>query len=182
MQYKLERCLAGLLLPLLLPLGARAVTVQLQPVSGSDSNNRWMNIADNLYSSAYQGSFAYIEPVVTVSYSSVAGSFSGTLTATGLKPDFAYQMKLVGNPDMDNWSSEQLGYAGRWWRVQPDPGNSSDTDYDNHKDDPGYVYQGYLLFDFFATDSQAWSLSLGLRPGHGKFLCGQQLSRTLGYQ
>lgn len=153
MLYILEKCLAGLLLPLLvLPLDARAVTVNLQPLSGSDSNNRWMNIADNLYSSAYQDSFAYTGPVVTVTYSNVSGSFSGTLTATGLKPDFAYQMKLVGNPDMDDWSNEQLGYAGRWWRVQPAPGNSSDADYDNHKDDPGYVYQGYLLFDFFSTD------------------------------
>jgi hypothetical protein len=63
-------------------------------------------------------------------------------------------MKLVGDSGMDGWTNEQLGYAGRWWRVQPNPGNSNDTDYGNHKDDPNYIYQGYLLFDYFSTDQQ----------------------------
>jgi hypothetical protein len=113
-----------------------------------------MDIADNLYSSTYQSSFTYAQSLVTISYNNTSGNFSGTLTATGLKPNFAYQIKLVGNSDMDDWSNEQLGYAGRWWRVQPNPGNSNDTDYGNHKDDPNYIYQGYLLFDFFSTDQQ----------------------------
>lgn len=143
-----------LILALALSLTARAATVNLQPVSGSGSNNRWMDNADNLYSSAYQNFFAYSQPSVSISYSDTSGSFSGTLTATGLKPNFAYQVKLVGNAAVDVWSNEQLGYAGRWWRVQPNPGNSNDADYDNHKEDPGYIYQGYLLFDFFTTDEQ----------------------------
>jgi hypothetical protein len=92
--------------------------------------------------------------MVTISYNNTSATFSGTLTATGLKPSFAYQVKLVGNSDMDDWSNEQLGYAGRWWRVQPNPGNSNDTDYGNNKDDPNYIYQGYLLFGFFPTDQQ----------------------------
>jgi len=138
----------------MLPLTTWAATVNLQPVSGSGNNNRWMDIADNLYSSTYQSSFSYAQPSVTISYKNISGSFSGALTATGLKPNFAYQMKLVGKPEMDNWSNEQLGYAGRWWRVQPNPGNSDDTDYENNKDDPNYIYQGYLLFDYFSTDQQ----------------------------
>ena len=155
MRYTLtKRMVDFLILALLLPLTTWADTVELQPVSGSGSNNRWMDMADNLYSSTYQGSFTYAQPLVIISYSNTAGSFSGTLTATGLKPDFAYQMKLVGDSDMDDWTNEQLGYAGRWWRVQPGPGNSNDTDYANHKDDPGYIYQGYLLFDYFLTDEQ----------------------------
>jgi len=155
MRYALKKHAIGhLILALMVPLTAWAATVNLQPVDGSGSNNRWMDIADNLYSSTYQSSFTYAQPLVTISYSNTSSDFSGTLTATGLKPNFAYQMKLVGNADMDDWSNEQLGYAGRWWRVQPNPGNSNDTDYDNNKDDPDYIYQGYLLFDYFSTDQQ----------------------------
>ena len=155
MRYALKKPVVGsLIFALLLPLSTWATTVDLQPISGSGSNNRWMNIADNLYSTDYQSSFTYTQPMVTISYGNTPGTFSGTLTATGLKPSFAYQMKLVGNSDMDDWTNEQLGYAGRWWRVQPNPGNSNDTDYGNHKDDPNYKYQGYLLFGFFSTDQQ----------------------------
>ena len=155
MLYALKKRVVGsLILALSLPLTTWAATVNLQPISGSGSNNRWMDIADNLYSSSYQSSFTYAQPLVTISYNNTSATFSGTLTATGLKPSFAYQMKLVGNSDMDDWSNEQLGYAGRWWRVQPNPGNSNDTDYDNNKDDPSYIYQGYLLFGFFSTDQQ----------------------------
>lgn len=145
----------GSLIPaLMLPLCTWAANVDLRAVGGSGSNNRWMDIADNLYSSAYQGTFSYAQPSVTVSYDDTSGAFAGTLTATGLKPNFAYQMKMVGNSDIDDWTNEQLGYAGRWWRVQPNPGNSDDADYINHKDDPDYIYQGYLLFGFFSTDQQ----------------------------
>jgi hypothetical protein len=143
-----------LILTLMLPLTPWAATVNLQAINGSGSNNRWMDIADNLYSPAYQSSFTYAQPLVTITYSSTSSNFSGTLTATGLKPNFAYQMKLVGNADMDDWTNEQLGYAGRWWRVQPNPGNSNDADYAENRDDPDYIYQGYLLFDFFSTDQQ----------------------------
>jgi hypothetical protein len=155
MRYKFtKRVVDSLVLGLVLPLTTWADTVNLQPISGSGINNRWRDIADNLYSSTYQSSFTYSQPLVTISYHNTSGTFSGTLTATGLKPNFTYQMKLVGNSDMDGWTNEQLGYAGRWWRVQPNPGNSDDTDYANHKDDPDYRYQGYLLFDYFSTDQQ----------------------------
>lgn len=155
MHYSLKKRLVIFLLPVLfLPLTTWSNTVNLQPTSGSGINNRWMDIADNLYSSLYQGSFTYTQTMATVSYSNAAGTFSGILTATGLKPNCTYQMKLVGDSDMDDWSNEQLGYAGRWWRVQPNPGNSNDTDYDAYKNEPNYVYQGYLLFGFFTTDQQ----------------------------
>ena len=32
------------------------------------------------------------------------------------------------------------------------PGNATDADYEAHHEDPGYIYEGYLLFDFFITD------------------------------
>jgi hypothetical protein len=139
---------------LLFPLITWADVINLHPISGSASNNRWMDIADNLYSPTYQDVFTYALPIVTVSYDNTSDTFTGTLTAIGLKPNFAYQMKLVGNSYTDDWTNEHLGFAGRWWRVQPDPGNSNDTDYDIHKDDPDYIYQGYLFFDYFLTDQQ----------------------------
>ena len=131
-----------------------------------DTPYRWLDIADNEYAVSYQESFSYgeipeiltVNPSVELSYHNSGDTFRGTLTATGMKPNFAYQMKLVGKPtavwgsDGDDWSNEKIGYAGRWWRQQPNPGNSNDADYNAHKDDPNYVYQGYLLFDYFVTD------------------------------
>jgi hypothetical protein len=141
-----------------------AATVQLQPIGDvttwPDTPFRWMDIADFLYSADYQGNFTYDQPSVTVTYCNTSNSFSGMLTATGLKPNFAYQVKLVGKPqkvwgeDGDDWTNEQIGYAGRWWRKQPNPGNTNDADYDAHKDDADYIFEGYLLFDFFVTDQQ----------------------------
>lgn len=121
---------------------------------------RWMDIADNEYSTSYQTSFKYNQPIVSLTYADTSNTFSGTLTATGLKPNFAYQMKLVGKPTSgwtaggDNWTNEQIGYAGRWWRKQPDPNNTNDDDYNANKDTAGYIFEGYLLFDFFVTDPQ----------------------------
>jgi hypothetical protein len=124
----MRRFLISLAIIILLPLTALAATVTLQPISDSESNNRWMDIADNTYSSDYQNVFTY-GPSVTLTYNSTSGTFSGTLTATGLKPNFAYQMKLGGDPEIDDWTNEQLGNAGRWWDEQ-----------------------GYLIFDFFVTN------------------------------
>jgi len=140
-------------------ISACLISITLHPIGDAtswlDTDFRQMDIADNLYSVAYQESFTYGQPempVVTFTYNNKANTFKGTLTATGLKPNFAYQMKLVGKPDLDDWSNEQIGYAGRWWRKQPNPGNSNDTEYEANRDNPDYIFEGYLLFDFFVTD------------------------------
>jgi len=89
---------------------------------------------------------------------------AGLITATGLKPNFAYQIKLIGNPSKaattdaeraaaDDATNEALGRLGRWWRSTPSAGNANDADYDAHKNDPAYIYEGYLLIAFFVTDS-----------------------------
>jgi hypothetical protein len=151
-------------LPLVFFSNLWAATVQLQPIGDvttwPDTPFRWMDIADFLYSSDYQVNFTYDQPSVTLTFCDTAHNFTGTLTAMGLKPNFAYQIKIVGKPqkvwgvDGNDWTNEQIGYAGRWWRKQPNPGNSDDDDYDAHKDNPEYIYEGYLLFDFFVTDEQ----------------------------
>lgn len=147
-----------------IPTVAQPGGVSLQPVGDAttwpDMPYRWMDVADFLYASGYQDSFNYGQPTVMLSYCNMSATFEGNLAASGLKPNFAYQMKLVGKPTEvwgpagDDWANEQIGYAGRWWRKQPDPGNANDSDYESHKDDPDYIYEGYLLFDFFVTDEQ----------------------------
>jgi hypothetical protein len=133
------------------------VSVDLDPIAGTPL--RWLDIADFEYSDSYQSAYSYAQASVTLTYEASSTTFSGSLTSTGLKPNFAYQMKLVGygsdSSDPTNlWTNEQLGYAGRWWRAQPNPGNANDADYELHKTDPGYLYQGYLLFAYFVTDAQ----------------------------
>ena len=147
-----------------IPTMARPGGVSLQPVGDEttwpDMSYRWMDIADFLYASGYQDFFDYGQPTVMLSYCDISPTFEGTLEALGLKPNFAYQVKLVGKPTKvwgaggDDWSNEKIGYAGRWWRKQLNPGNANDADYEAHKDDPSYIYEGYLLFDFFVTSEQ----------------------------
>lgn len=143
---------------MLLSLKVEAVSLNLIPIGDvttwPETPFRWMDIADKLYSNNYQANYTYQTATVIVEYNSTATTFFGTITATGLKPNFAYQMKLVGDHSKSVWTNEQLGYAGRWWRVQPNPGNTTDADYDNNKNNPNYIFQGYLLFDFFITDDQ----------------------------
>jgi hypothetical protein len=143
---------------------ATEVNVTLCPIGDvttwPDTPFRWKDIADNLYATSYMDSFDYGSPLVTVSFYETGGTFAGSITGEGLKPNFAYQMKLVGKPESDtlwgdtgdDWSNEQIGYTGRWWRKQPNPGNTNDADYETHKDDPNYIFEGYLLFSYFVTD------------------------------
>jgi hypothetical protein len=154
--------LFNIFLPLVLYSNLWAATVQLNPIGDvttwPGTPFRWMDIADFLFSDGYRDDFTYDQPSVTLTFCDTANTFTGSLTATGLKPNFAYQIKLVGKPqkvwgeDGDDWTNEQIGYAGRWWRKQPDPGNSNDADYDAHKDEANYIFEGYLLYDFFVTD------------------------------
>ncbi|MDY6950388.1 MAG: VPLPA-CTERM sorting domain-containing protein [Thermodesulfobacteriota bacterium] len=155
----MEKSVLGLaVLCLLFPATVWSDTVDLTPIGDvttwPGTPYRWMDVADNPYSSDYQGDFTYGQPSVSLTYDDISTAFSGSLAATGLKPNFAYQMKLVGMPGIDDWTNEQIGYAGRWWRNAPNSGNTTDADYEANKDDPGYEFLGYLLFDFFVTDEQ----------------------------
>ena len=156
-----KKILFGLaVLSILCPVNAWSTVVNLGSVPDvADTSYRWKDIADNVYQTSYQTSFTYDQTKANLTYDDFSNTFSGTLTATGLKPNFAYQMKLVGSSDIDDWTNEQLGYAGRWWYTRYDSsgniisqGNTTDTFYDAHKGDSSYVFQGYLLFDFFVTD------------------------------
>lgn len=123
-----------------------------------DAPFRWRDVATNPYGLLYQDTYNYDDASVTVTFQPCGErTFTGHLSAANLKPNFAYQMKLLGKPtalwgeDGDDVTNERVGYAGRWWRVQPNPGNSNDEDYEQHHDDPDYIFEGYLLFDHFTT-------------------------------
>lgn len=141
---------------------SRAAEAQLTAMEGvSEANLRWWDVASNVYDIAYSSTYTYDEATVTLTYGAGGDpiTLAGHLSAVNLKPNFAYQVKLEGKPsgtwgdDGDDTANENIGFLGRWWRVQPSPGNSSDADYLAHRDDPAYIYIGYLVFDFFITDS-----------------------------
>ncbi len=149
--------LAGVLLLAGFPHGCASERLDLYYPGGGGSF-RFRDAAATLYADAYREGFDYAAASVQATYLPGGLTFAGHLSARGLKPNFAYQLKLVGRPEAedssgDDASNERLGLQGRWWRQSPDPANSTDADYLAHAGESGYVYQGYLLFDWFVTDA-----------------------------
>jgi hypothetical protein len=137
---------------------------------------RWMDVANNIYSSDYQTGYSYAQANVHVSYSGVGTSLTVNLVAQNLKPNFAYQAKLVGTPGTAD--NELIGLVGRWWQEEWDgtawtngqnlnvkgdgsSPNPNDNTYQANKaitdaSSPTgfhYRYTGYLLFGYFITDN-----------------------------
>jgi hypothetical protein len=106
----------------------------------------------------------------------VGETLSGTLTAQDLKPNFAYQLKLVGTPGTAE--NELIGLAGRWWQEEwngtawtngqnlnnkgngssPNPNDATYLARKSMNDGTSptglrYRYTGYLLLGYFITDS-----------------------------
>ncbi|MDZ7814834.1 MAG: hypothetical protein U5N86_02160 [Planctomycetota bacterium] len=124
--------------------------VELKPPDDS-SVQRFSDIAANPFSTEFAKSFRYEPPSLgVVRYREKAGTFTGFLTVRNLKPNFAYQVKLVGTPS-DVASMENLGFNGRW--LLPSGGtNFSDEDYLALEDKSGV--EGYIFFDWFVTDKR----------------------------
>ena len=59
---------------------------------------RWLNVADQAYGTAYRENYTYDHAMVQVTYESASNLFNGTLVAANLKPNFAYQLKIIGTP------------------------------------------------------------------------------------
>jgi len=146
----------------LLALSLCAQELTLAPSGGS--NFRFKDALGQAFSNAYVGSYTYSSASVKISLDTTNNSFlSGTVLGSGLKPNFAYQLKVSGRPSKmattpeelaaaDDATNERLGKLGRWWRQTPSPGNSNDADYEANKNKPDYIYQGYLIIGFFVTD------------------------------
>ena len=150
-------------------------TINLSGLTSPTGDYRWRDVADQLYSQSYQTSYNYTQANVAVTYDPAAPTLRGTLTATNLKPNFAYQLKLAGSPGTA--ANEHIGLAGRWWQEEwngsawtngqnlNNKGNGSspnpnDIIYFQNRDIVNatsptglkYRYTGYLVFDYFITD------------------------------
>lgn len=112
--------------------------------------------------------FSYAASQVTLTYDCAPrrDCFVGHISARGLKPYFAYQLKLVGKPADgvrgwgkagDDWSNERLGYAGRWWN-DADQYSSDDEIYDRYYRHTArknrHTIYGYLYMGVMVTDAQ----------------------------
>lgn len=136
---------------------------------------RWLDVANQSYSAIYRESYNYTQATVIVTYNTQGNTLYGTLDAINLKPNFAYQLKLVGTSG--TVANERIGLAGRWWQEEwrgtawtngqnlNDKGdgsspNPNDNIYNATKNIPDatsptrllYRYTGYLVFDYFITD------------------------------
>jgi hypothetical protein len=126
---------------------------------------RWKDIGDHAYSSDFVKHFSYSKSASLLALDFGPGAPpGGKLLAKGLKPNFAYQLKLVGRVgvkgptaednalDPQAWASYELGRAGRWWCEQCN-WNTWDGDISYHVE-MGHKVVGYVLFDWLVTDSQ----------------------------
>ncbi|HUW58259.1 MAG TPA: PEP-CTERM sorting domain-containing protein [Planctomycetota bacterium] len=170
-------------------IGASADTIDLTDIdSGLTSpagDYRWLNAADQAYAETYRTDYNYTQAQVTVTFDAVDTVLGGTLTAVNLKPDFAYQLKLTGTPGTD--ANERIGLTGRWWKETWNdtddkwdnaanlndkgtgyPPNPNDLNYYAWRNIPDntsptdlrYRFTGYLVFDYFITDSDG-NVTLG---------------------
>jgi hypothetical protein len=96
-------------------------------------NYRWMDVADQAYATSYRDDYNYTQATVHVDFFTGAERLHGTLTASNLKPHFAYQFKLVGIPGTD--ANERIGLTGRWWQEEWDGSKWSNGSNLNNKGD-----------------------------------------------
>ncbi|MBU0608763.1 MAG: hypothetical protein KKI08_12825 [Armatimonadetes bacterium] len=144
---------------------ARVVLLTKSPGVSTD-DYRWRDIANNLYSAAFAGGFDYATtPRVWVTFDQGTETLQGTINARALKPNFAYQIKLVGKPVLD-WgaagdeaANEGIGRVGRWWSAVR--GNVNDAYYEaNHASESiaGYLVMGFMLTDENGRADVNWRL------------------------
>jgi hypothetical protein len=167
--------MAALLMTAIAGTGWADQTVPLTPVAGGDC--RWRDASGNLYAAAYRGTYNYAQASVCVTFRTNGTLLTGTLHAINLKPNFAYQFKLEGQPESAPASNEALGFSGRWWEqywtgTAWSPGgnlnskgagtypNPNDLAYQARKNTANassptglhYRYSGYRPLDYFITD------------------------------
>jgi len=144
------------------PWRSREAVVRLVPAPAltckPEPKYRWLDCLGQPYSEAFRKSFSYADAEVEVRFARRAPFFQGTLSARKLKPNFAYQVKLVGLPP-SLWGSEAhagsnraLGSVGRWWRPGPEGGNAHF--FGDEKEADKDKMEGYLVFGYFVTDAE----------------------------
>jgi len=128
----------------------------------------------------------------TLTYYQVCNTFRGHIDATGLLPNFPYQLKLIGKPscanwwaEPDDWGNEQLGPEGFWWHfsdgVQTDPGRKIYNDYEQYNTHLHYlaplpsidcgVRRTDVPYDFVPAQTEEWCYE-GVTVFHGTMADG----------
>jgi hypothetical protein len=136
-----------------------------------EAKERWMDMDDTRYHAFIRafgtaGAFSYRAAQVTLTYDykQRGGAFRGHIEARGLKPNFAYQIKLAGKPIYgkrgwaqfgDDYANAYLGYNGRWWD-DAEQRNVTDAWYQslyvNASDARRRTIFGYLFIGNFVTN------------------------------
>jgi hypothetical protein len=136
---------------------------------------RWRDVLDNKYGQSLIDRFSYDDSTFDISHSNNTESFFIHIHATGLKPNFAYDLKLQGKPEHP--SNDLIRPLGRIWQERWDGEKWTDGDNLNNKgngdkispndkafaknskvEDPTsptgkkYRYTNYIVFDYFVTD------------------------------
>ena len=113
----------------------------------------------------------------TSAFDEESTTFHGTLAATRLKPNFAYQLKLSGFSGTE--ANERIGLTGRWWQEtwngsqwtgganlnskgdgsSPNPNDlvyfeRRDVEDSSSPTGKMYKYTAYLVFDYLITDEE----------------------------
>lgn len=125
---------------------------------------RWLDVLGTPYAEAFRCDDFYEGPdgpQVQIRWGAAGQTFAGDLVASGLKPNFAYQMVLMGRvalpprgagsdarAALEAETSRQLGHWGRWW-CEGCGCNVTDAGLSRHL---AHGVRGYLLFDYFLTD------------------------------
>ena len=161
------------------------VPVDLNPVvdKWTAAMERWWDIGNNQFNGFvgksqefnYYGIYSNPERAthVTLTYDAAPNltHFRGHIDATGLKPNFAYQIKLMGKHEKgvagwgssgSDWSNETIGKIGRWFCNGPHDSTNTETNYTDAHYDTYYKNQtddtkkhdinGYLFSGVFVTD------------------------------
>ena len=131
------------------------------------SRPRFWDIDDRPFDDFLAKGFSYARANVELTYDAAPETpfFKGHLRASGLKPNFSYQLKLAGKPRDgargwgnfgDDVANERIGRIGRWWDDE-NQFNATDSYFDiNYKNaTPATrtsVY-GYHLMAIAVTDS-----------------------------
>jgi hypothetical protein len=151
--------------------------IYLGDIDSPTGDYRWLDVANQLYSTTYRNSYNYNQATVSVTYNTQGNTLYGTIQADNLKPNFAYQLKLVGISGTP--SNEHIGLVGRWWQEEWNGNAWTNGQNLNNKGDGSspnpndlvyfsrcnitdstsptglhYKFTGYLLFDYFITNEQ----------------------------
>jgi hypothetical protein len=116
---------------------------------------RYLDVGGRAYGRDFLQGFSYTEtdkaPRVRIEHLKQAETLVGRIVGQGLKPNFAYQVKLRGLYETDTAGFERIGRTGRW-RLPGRGTNYLDRVYAAYKDK--HLVEAYLLFDFFVTDPE----------------------------